>query len=74
MSAGTVEEIIRKAVVDAEFREALFSDPDKALEGYELTDEEAEKLRGMEPDFFDAQAGELEERISRWSAGWGGGV
>jgi hypothetical protein len=74
MSAGTVEEIIRKAVVDAEFREALFSDPDKALEGYELTDEEAEKLRGLEPDFFDAQAGELEERISRWGGRLGGGV
>jgi hypothetical protein len=74
MSVGTLEEIIRKAVVDAEFREALFSDPDKALEGYELTDEEAEKLRGMEPDFFDAQAGELEERISRWGSGLGSGI
>jgi len=74
MSADTVEEIIRKAVVDGEFREALFSDPDKALESYELTEEEAEKLRGLEPDFFDAQAGELEERISRWGVPMGGGI
>jgi len=74
MSADTVEEIIRKAVVDGEFREALFSDPDKALESYELTEEEAEKLRGLEPDFFDAQAGELEERISRWGGPLGSGV
>jgi hypothetical protein len=52
-------------MTESEYRELLFDDPDKALEGYELTDEEAEALKGLEREKFDAVAGELEERISR---------
>ncbi len=63
--SSNVEQVIRKAVVDAEFRGILFSDPDKALAGYNLTDEEATKLRGLEPSFFEGDTGDLEERISR---------
>lgn len=65
MSAETVQEIIVKAVTDEDFRELLFSDPDKALGDFELTDEEAAGLRAMEREKFDAVAGELEERVSR---------
>ncbi len=65
MAAGNVEQIIRKAVTDAEFRGMLFSDPDKALAGYNLTDEEAAKLKGLEPSLFEGGGGDLEERISR---------
>jgi hypothetical protein len=63
---SNVEQVIRRAVTDAEFRGMLLSDPDKALAGYTLTDEEAAKLRGLEPSFFEGDAGDLEERISRW--------
>ena len=65
MSLESVQTIIGRAVMEAEYRELLFSEPDKALEGYELTEEEAAALKGLERENFDAVAGELEERISR---------
>jgi hypothetical protein len=40
-----LEEIIGRAVTEPEYRELLFSEPDKALKGYELTEEEAAGLR-----------------------------
>ena len=65
MSTESVKEIIGKAVADGEYRELLFSEPDKALEGYELTEEESTTLKGIEREKFDTVATEIEERISR---------
>ena len=68
MSLETVKEIIGKAVIDIEFRTLLDSDPDKALQGYELTGEERASLEGLKADKFDAVASELGDRVSRASA------
>jgi hypothetical protein len=65
MSVENLQEIIGRAVTEPEFRELLFNEPDKALEGYELTEEEAAALKRLHREKFDAVAGELEERISR---------
>jgi hypothetical protein len=65
MSQETVQEVIIKAVSDPAFRELLFSDPDKALEGIELTEEEVESLKHIDRESFDDDSGELDERISR---------
>ena len=65
MSAETVQEIIIKAVEDEDYRELLLSDPDKVLEGFDLSDEEVSSLKAVERDQFDEVAGELEERVSR---------
>lgn len=65
MSAESVEQVIEKAIVDGEYRELLFSDPDKALEGFELTEEENTALRGIEREKLDSVVTEIEERISR---------
>jgi hypothetical protein len=65
MTIESVKTVIGRAIVESEYRALLFSDPDRALEGYELTEEEAAALRGLERDRFDAVASELEERISR---------
>jgi hypothetical protein len=65
MSIENVQTIIGRAVTEEEYRELLFSDPEKALEGYELSEEEAAALKGLEREKFDAVAGELEDRISR---------
>ena len=65
MSEETVQEVIIKAVSDPEFRELLFSDPDKALDGYELTEEEVESLKHVDRDSFEENLSELEERVSR---------
>jgi hypothetical protein len=65
MSAESVEQVIGKAVVDGEYRELLFSEPDKALEGYELTEEESTALKGIEREKLDAVVTVIEDRISR---------
>ena len=65
MSQETVQEVIIKAVSEPEFRELLFSDLDKALEGFDLTEEEIESLKQMDTGMLDEYFGELEERVSR---------
>jgi hypothetical protein len=69
MSIENVQKIIGRAVVEPEYRELLFSEPEEALEGYELDEKEAAALKGLEREKFDAVADELEERVSRASAG-----
>jgi hypothetical protein len=61
----SLQEIIGRAVTEPEYRELLLSEADRALEGYELSKEEAASLKRLRPDTFDAVAGELGERISR---------
>ena len=65
MSIENVQTIIGKAIMETEYRELLFTEPDNALEDYELTEEEKSVLKGMERDKFDTVASELEDRISR---------
>ena len=67
MSLENVQEIIGRAVVDSNFRELLFSNLDKAIEGYELAEHEKNALAGMKRESFDMIANELEERVSRGS-------
>jgi hypothetical protein len=68
----SVEEIIRKAIDNEEFRALLLSNPEEALAGYELTDEERENLSKLGEEFFKAE--DLEERISRWGFGLGDSI
>jgi hypothetical protein len=76
MSRESVEAVIGKAVLDSEFRESLFADPNQALEGYELTDEEVAGLKVIDSETMEALAGTLDERISKHTGGglafWGG--
>ena len=65
MSEEIIKTVIVRAISDTEFRDLLFDDPDKALAEYELDEDEVAGLKGMQRDKFDANAGELEERISR---------
>jgi hypothetical protein len=61
MSHKAVEEIISRAVVDTQFREQLFSAPDEALAGHDLTEDEKTALRTMSREKFDSSLGQLEE-------------
>jgi hypothetical protein len=61
MSHKAVEDIISRAVVDLEFRELLFSNPDQAIAGATLTDDEKTALQNMSREKFDASLGQLEE-------------
>jgi hypothetical protein len=74
MSKEAVEAIIGKAVTDSEFREALFADPDKALEGFELTEQEVAALKAIDAETMESFAGALDERISKALMAFGGGL
>jgi hypothetical protein len=65
MSREAVERIIGKAVVDSQFREALFADPDRVLGSFELTEEELAALKTIDAETMETLAGTLDERISK---------
>ena len=67
MSPNVVQTIIRRAVADLEFRNALVSNPNAALADYDLTEQERENLCKIDAKVFDGSAGDLEGRLSR---GW----
>ena len=65
MSTKDLGEIVARAVEDEKFRELLFTNPEQALKGIELSDEEIALLKSLVTENFDADARELERRISR---------
>jgi len=78
MSKEAVQAVISKAVSDDKFREMLFASPDKALQGYDLTEDEIAALKKIDAETMQSLAGDLDERISKafiigWSFGTGGG-
>ena len=64
MSKEESRKVVNRAVIEEEFRLALYNEPEKALAGYDLTDEEKSVLRSIPAETIDAFANELEERIS----------
>jgi hypothetical protein len=78
MSREAVQVVIGKAVTDSKFREALFANPEKALTGYDLTQDEIAALKTIDAESMESLAGSLDERISKafiigWQVGDGGG-
>ncbi len=69
MSAESVKQIIERAIAEEPFRELLFSNPNQALAGFDLTVDEIAALKGLKREEFDAAAGDLEQRISKSFAG-----
>ncbi len=65
MPAESVKQIIERAIAEEPFRELLFSNPDQALAGFDLTADEIGALKGLKREEFDAAAGDLEQRISK---------
>ena len=63
MSVQNVTTIISKAMTDRAFKDQLFSKPDQALKGYDLTPEEAKNLTAITRAEFDKIAAQLEEKI-----------
>lgn len=70
MSQSAVEQIIGRAVIDAEFREKLIADARAACAGYDLTDEELEALEHLDAESLQSFAGKLDPRLTK-SAGRG---
>ena len=73
MSQEAVQAIIGKAVLDSEFRQALFADPESALEGYDLSEQEVATLKGIDSETMESLAGTLDERISKAVIAFSGG-
>ncbi len=60
-----VKEIIERAVKDAAFRQLLFSNPDKALEGYKLSPEDYTLLSNLDEESLVTFGGELGDRTTK---------
>lgn len=70
MSLEAVQQVIGRAITDAEFRQQLIDDARAACQGYDLTDEELDALEALDSDSLKAFAGTLDARLSK-SAGRG---
>ena len=66
MSRQTVEQILGRAMMDQEFRQSLFSNPDTTLQEFDLTEQELSSLKSLDAESLDSAAGALDERISKW--------
>jgi hypothetical protein len=65
MSREALEAVIGRAVMDAEFRLALFADPDATLIGYELAEDEVAALKMLDAESLDAFAQESGWRVAK---------
>lgn len=66
MSHQAVQEVLERTLSDESFRARLFSTPQVALEGYELTDDETIALRALTVEAETAGgAGGLDQRQSK---------
>jgi hypothetical protein len=68
VSRQALETVIGKAVLDVEFRIAFFADPDSALAGYELTEEEVAALKSVDAESLDACGAGLAQRLLKLPA------
>jgi hypothetical protein len=65
MSKPVVIEIIERAIDNDQYRTQLLNDPDTALAGYELTNDEKQRLSGLSEGSFDDFAGPLTGRTTK---------
>lgn len=65
MSQDAVSQIIGRAVTDDEFRKLLFSNPEQALQGYDLTEDELEVLENLEQEDLEDFSTKLDSRITK---------
>ena len=65
MSQDAVSQIIGRAVTDAEFRKTLFSDPEQALQGYDLTEDDKEALKHLKQEDLEDFSTKLDSRITK---------
>jgi hypothetical protein len=65
MSLEAVQQVIGRAVVDAEFRQKLIDNAREACADYELTEEEIRALEDLDSESLQSFAGTLDARISK---------
>ncbi|MBN2100533.1 Franean1_4349 family RiPP [Candidatus Dojkabacteria bacterium] len=67
MSHSDVQVVIGRAATDAEFRRMLRENPEGALQGFDLSDQEMEALRSMDSEKLESFSESLDERLTK---GW----
>lgn len=65
MGEDAVAQIIGRAVMDDDFRALLLSNPEQALQGYDLSDDEAEALKGLKQEDLEDFSAKLDSRITK---------
>jgi len=65
MSQESVTQVIAKALAEPDFRSLLFSKPEEALQGFDLSDDEKRGLSTINPEAFEELSADLEQRISK---------
>lgn len=65
MSHEAVQAVLERTLSDETFRAQLFAQPEAALAGYELTDDEAAALRSLTIEAGTADARALDDRQSK---------
>lgn len=65
MTEQAVEQILGRIVTDEKFRELFFSDPEKALKGYDISDEEREALLKIKVEDVEGFSRKLDDRITK---------
>ena len=66
MTQDTVEHIIGKAILDADFRDTLLADPEQALSSFALNDKEKNYLKQMDSETLDQLADLYAARSEQW--------
>lgn len=65
LDVHTAQSVVGRAILDSAYREQLMDDPDRALEGYEITPEEREALHAIDLGEFDRIAEDFFHRFSK---------
>lgn len=66
MSQDAIEHILGKIILNTPFRNLFFSDPERALAGFTLIDNEKSYLKRMDAESLELLADIIEERGNQW--------
>jgi hypothetical protein len=69
MSQASIEHIIGKALLDADFRDMLLANPEQALSGFDLTEAEKTYLKRADAETLDELAALLAVKDRLWRLG-----
>jgi hypothetical protein len=65
MSKQSMEAIVGRSLMDRDYRDLFFADPDQALASYELTKEERTALLSIDAETLDAFAERLGVQLGK---------
>lgn len=69
MSQDSIEHVIGKALLDADFRDMLLANPEQALSAFALTESEKKYLKRVDAETLDELAALLAAKDHLWRLG-----